>query len=129
MAVTIRAHIPEDGLSSAAIGLGLPPSTSKGGVIRAGLAILAGKSRDEARRYATSTPDNHDLGSNGTIHTTALVPEDLLAQAENALPNNNNTAYAVRVGLAMAMGYSRKQAESWAKLPTGRPPKKQEATT
>lgn len=125
MAVTIGAHIPEDGLSSAAIALGLPPSTSKGGVIRAALAILAGKTRDEARQYAVSSAKDHNLGSDGTIFTTALVPEELLEQAEQAIPGNSNRAFAVRVALAMSMGYGRKQAESWAKLQVGRPPKKQ----
>jgi hypothetical protein len=123
----IGATIPEDGLSSAAIGLGLPPHTSKGGVFRAALAVLAGMSRDEARRYAASTPGKNELGTDGTIYTTALVPEELLDAARTAFGSSDNTAYLVRVGLAMAAGYSRKQAENWAVMRPGPVPKQSAA--
>lgn len=121
MAVTIGAHILEDSLSSAALGLGLPLTTSKGGIIRAGLAIYAGKTRDEARRYAASKET--DLGSDGVTYTTALVPEELLNEARERLSEDDSQAFAVRVGLAMAAGATRKQAESFAKLHPGRPRK------
>jgi hypothetical protein len=125
MAVTIGAPILEDSLSSAALGLGLPLTTSKGGIIRAGLAIFAGKSRDEARRYAASKEAN--LGSEGITFTTALVPEELLSDAEQRLSDEDSRAFAVRVGLAMAAGATRKQAESFARLHAGRPRKQASA--
>jgi hypothetical protein len=118
MPVTIGATIPEDGFTSAAMGLGLPLSTAKSGLFRAALALVCGKTKDEAREYASSIPRNRNLGTNGNFHATGVVPEDLLEAAELAMENADR-AYIVRVGMGMAAGLSRKQAESWARMHRG----------
>jgi hypothetical protein len=121
MPVTVGADVPEDSLSSAAFGLGLNrEKVSRSGVIRAALALFHGNDKDTAREYAT--PKNQtQLGSNGQTFVTAQVPEDL------ADTGDTPRAYAIRVGLALAAGLSRKEAENWAKMvvnKVGRPAKK-----
>jgi hypothetical protein len=115
---TIGATIPEDGFTSAAVGLGLPLTTSKSGLFRAALALVSGKDRNAAREYAASVPKNRDLGSDGNFHATAVVPDELLAEAERAM-SGADRAYIVRVGFGMAAGLTRKQAESWARMHRG----------
>lgn len=127
MAVTISADIPEDSISSAAFGLGLNLSdVSRSGVVRAALALFHGMSRDEARECVQpkrKTPAR--LGSEAQDYVTAQVPDEL------ADVGNVQRAYAVRLGLALASGMPRKQAESWARMtmrPVGRP-RKEPATS
>lgn len=118
----ISADIPEDSLSSAAFGLGLNRSqASRSGIVRAALALYHGHDRETAREYIIpETKKNSRLGSNGQEQVTADVPEDL------ATVEGVTRAFALRVGLAMAAGLTRKEAENWAKMTVrsvGRPRK------
>jgi hypothetical protein len=92
---------------------------SRAGIVRSALALFHGRDRAEAARFANSDAKLHDAES-GREHIRATIPDDL--------PVPENQAWAVRVGLGMAMGLSRTQAEKWAKIDQGRP-RKQEATT
>ena len=122
----ITADVPQYGLSSALAGfklnMGLDMPMSKSGIIRAALALVAGKSNDEIRQYATggNTPN---LDSGGKYAIGAQVPEDLLEEAQAQLGEGTEIAFTVRVGLAMAAGLTRDQAESWAQMTRGRPRK------
>jgi hypothetical protein len=126
MAKTITADVPEFGLSSALAGLkltrGIDLPMSKSGIIRAALALVAGKSPDEIRRYATGG-NTTNLDSGGKSAIGAQVPEDLLEDARAQLGQDAEIAFTVRVGLAMAAGLTREQAESWAHMTRGRPRK------
>jgi hypothetical protein len=127
MVKPVSAHVPEFGLSSAAIGLGLPVTTSKGGIIRASLAILAGKSRTEAISYVESGGTNNLTMKQSRI--VAEIPEELLVQAEQAMEGNTNKSYMVRVALAMAAGFSEEQARDYAYMERGRPRKNRETVS
>lgn len=117
----VGADIPEDSLSSAAFGLGLNLSaTPRIGVVRAALALFHGQSRDAAREYAQSSRKSK-LGSDGKDFVAGKVPEVL------ADTGDTERAFAIRVGLAMAAGLTRKQAESWARMQRGRPRKTSQA--
>lgn len=118
----ISADIPEDSLSSAAFGLGLNRSQiTRSGVIRAALALYHGNDRETAREYVTPpSQKSARLGSEGQEQVSADVPEHL------ANVEGTTRAHAIRVGLAMAAGLTRKEAENWAKMSVrsiGRPRK------
>lgn len=118
----IAAHIPAHGLTNAAIGLGLPPSTSNGGVIRAALAAMAGRDRSEVERLANPPKrKNSNMGNAGRI--TADIPEDL---ASEVLANSANKSATVRQALALALGWDSEAAEEYAaSVRRGRPSKKE----
>lgn len=126
MAKLITADVPQYGLSSALAGfklnMGIDMPMSKSGIVRAALALVAGKSPDEIKRYANGS-NSPNLDSGGKSAIGAQVPEDLLDAARSQLGPDTEIAYTVRVGLAMAAGLNREQAEAWAKLSPGRPRK------
>jgi len=103
----VGATIPEDTMAHAAYGLlgSRFDQASRSGLVRAALALYKGANRDQAISYAQRTAR---LGSEGQDYVTAKVPDEL-AQVDC------ERAYAIRVGLAMAGGLSRKQAESYAR--------------
>ena len=91
-------------------------NASTSGVIRAALALFHGQSTDEAVKHAM--PENQRFKANdGPSTVFAQVPDEL---AENC---GDNKSYAVRVGLGIAMGMTREQAERWAQVKIGRPKK------
>jgi hypothetical protein len=116
--ITVTADVPEDSVSSAAFGLGLDIAhVSRSGVLRAALAMFHGKSKPEARELAISGKSAR-LGSDGQDLLSGQVPEDL------ADVGDIQRAHAIRIGLAMSAGMTRKQAESWSRMqirPAGRP--------
>jgi hypothetical protein len=128
MTRTITADVPNFGLSSALAGLkltrgvDLPVNISKSGIVRAALAVVAGKSADEIMRCATGN-SSPNLESGGKSAIGAQVPEDLLREAQARLGEDAEIAFTVRVGLAMAAGFTQEQAESWAHMTRGRPRK------
>ena len=122
--IDVGAYVAEDSLSSAAFGLGLDvANVSRSGVIRAALALFHGYDRNEAREYVQSKR-NARLGSDGLDWARAKVPEEF------ADTGDTNLSMAIRIGLAMAAGLSRKQAENYARTvvppvgyPAGKPRK------
>jgi hypothetical protein len=104
----VTADIPENGLSSAALGLGVPlGKVNRSGLVRAALALFHGMDRDTAITYLDAAKPSR-LGSKGQDLVSAYVPEELADVGET------NRAYAIRVGLALAAGATKEQAESWA---------------
>lgn len=121
--VHIGARLPEDSLSSAAFGLGLDQATTpRSGVIRAALALFHGRDRNDAKQLAKPARKSR-LGSDGTERVTARVDAELADTGEVPL------SYAIRVGLAMAAGLDRKQAENWAAMMHPGRPSKQSTMT
>jgi hypothetical protein len=120
MGVSIAADIPEDSLACAAVGLGQDISrVSRSGLVRAALSLYHGHTRDQAKSYIVLGQNPAQLSSKGQDRVTAVVPEEL-AQVDG------ERAFAIRVGLAMAAGLGRKEAETYARMhvrPKGRPRK------
>jgi hypothetical protein len=110
MSVRIDARVPEHSLPIAATFLGIRGS-SRAGIIRTALALFQGKTPAEAISYADG---GRDVNTHGLVG--AMVPDELV-------PTDVNKSWAVRVGLGMAAGLSREQAESWARMDRGRPRK------
>jgi Lsr2 len=113
--VAVSATIPQDILPGAALGLGVSlHSTPRTDLVKAALALFQGKSRDEARELIDSR--KYQLGGDGPQYVVARVPQEL------ADTGNAERAYAIRVGLLMAGGLSRREAETWARMTRGRTP-------
>jgi hypothetical protein len=112
----IAVTIPEDGLISAAMGSGIPLTTSKSGILRMAAAIAGGMSKDEARQYASTTRKDHSLET-GPKQVIAEAPDELISLLD---ARYENRAFGIRVGIGMMAGLSRKQAESWARMHVGR---------
>jgi hypothetical protein len=110
--VTVSADIDSSAITGAAIGLGFRNGTvSRSGLVRAALALFHGGTEREAIELA-ATVKNSRLGSNREKMqdwVTANVPDGLADTGEI------NRALAIRIGLAMAAGYSREDAETHAR--------------
>ena len=109
----ISALIHNDSLPIARAILGLQ-TMDKSAIIRAALALYKGLPADEARNYAY----NNAVGSLSTDDysnqfVSARVPDELLEGI------SGNLSHAIRVGLAMAAGMSRKEAEKYAQMKPG----------
>jgi hypothetical protein len=93
---------------------------SRAGIIRSALALFHGHDRATAVKYARS--DQRE-DTSGREHIVARIPDEL--------PVPDKPAWAIRVGLGMAMGMNREQAEWWATttIPQGRPSKSSTAMT
>lgn len=115
----VAATVPEDSLFSAAMGSGLPLTTSKSGMLRVALAVAGGIEVSEARQYAMGTRKDQHLDT-GPKQIIAEAPEEIIQLADERY---DNRAFAIRVGLAMLAGLNRKRAESWAEMHRGRPRK------
>lgn len=114
----IGAVVPEDSISSAAMGLGVDlASVTRSGVARAALALFHGMPKDEAKQFVRPNDKKARLGSDGQDFIGFRAPDELIDVGDH------ERSYAIRVGLAMAAGLTRKEAESWAKMSRGRPPK------
>jgi hypothetical protein len=109
----INVLLPEDSISSAAFGLmGRDwQSVSRSAIIRAALVLFHSDDRHAAREYAKT---KHALGTDGPQKIAARVPSELLENIED-----RQVSYAVRVGIGMASGQTRKQAEVWARQSVG----------
>ena len=118
MTVRVNAKLERFDISSACAGLGLPADTPKGGVIRAALAHLAGKSQNEIASYANPRGENRLTVT--TPQVVAELPDDL---AEITVATAKNKSEVVRTALLMAAGYDREQAEAMATMQRGRPRK------
>lgn len=115
--VTIAVRANETWYTQAGMAQALPASTPKSAMLRFALALYNGLDPFDARRYAT--PKSASKGITGTcdrdVQTTAVISEDLI-------PSDVPAAYAARVGLLIAMGYSRAEAEDLGRRErTGRP--------
>ena len=117
--VRVDARVPAKSLSSAAIGLGLERSmTTRSGVVRAALALFHGKDRETAYRLAMPTHNSRLSADKGSERVGADV------EAELANTGDAKISYAIRVGLGMAAGFTRAEAEEWAAMiKPGRPRK------
>ena len=101
----------------AGIHQGLPASTPKSGIFRMALALYHGLNVKDARELAHPMPrkeQNLATANNGKTDFSCKVPEEL-----GKLPDDVNHSYAIRVGMAMCLGYSREDAERYAQLPHG----------
>lgn len=101
----------------AGMGQSLPESTPKSGIFRMALALFHGYDNNTARQLAAPrTMKTAGLSTKepGKVDYTCSIPENLAT-----LPKGVSAAYAIRVGMAIAMGYSRDDAERFAKLPHG----------
>lgn len=96
----VKVAVPENGLRSAANGLGLAGAGITA-LIRAALMIYHGADEDSAARAVK--PDLKRKGG----YVSALVDDHLI-------PKDAPVSWAVRVGLFMADGYDRVQAERMA---------------
>lgn len=114
MATRVGATIDPLSVPIAAARLGIR-NASMSGVVRAALALFHGHENDEAIKYAIG--ENKRFNDTGPGHIVAQVPDEL------AKGCGDNRSFAIRVGLGLAMGMSRQQAEHWAKMPTGEPVK------
>lgn len=103
----------------------LPASTAKSGIIRMALAIFNGMSPDNARTLARTATGKGITGTTDKdVDIACKVPAELV---EN-IPSDYATAYAIRIGVAMSMGYTREDAEKYAERTGGWPkgkPRKQ----
>lgn len=118
--VKVGARIPAHSLKYAAMGLGLSPNTSKTGLMRAALALFHGKTPEEAYELAMPpTPKPRRIMGGPEIIDIVGDVDESLAQ----LPSEIGKATAIRIGLAIARGWDREDAEEWAKMPRGRPRK------
>lgn len=95
---SVKVH--ETDLQHAMIGLGLPPTVSKSGVIRAALAFLKYGDRDKAKEYAFSGQTPRDLKQHGTNPVSFKAGSDLLDQ--DALKVPQRRSHAIRVALLTA---------------------------
>lgn len=109
----ISATVESFSLPVAATMLGIR-GAGRGAVVRSALALFHGHDPITAVKYANYGQDIPD-GDSGHEYVQAVVPDELVPA--------ENQSYAVRVGLGLAMGLSRPQAEQWARIPTGRPRK------
>lgn len=115
--VRVGSRVPEGWFAMAGMGQSLPESTPKSGIYRMALALFHGYDSQAARELAAPrTPKSAGLSTkeSGKVDYTCGVPENLAA-----MPDGVSTAYAIRVGMAIAMGYNRDDAERFAKLPHG----------
>lgn len=107
---TVGARVPADALKHAAIGLGLSPDASKSGVIRGALALFHGL---DPQRFIE--PPRKPVGRGVTTTRANVIDVAIEAPAELAeMPPGVKRATAIRVGLAMATGWSREDAQAWA---------------
>jgi hypothetical protein len=115
--VRVGSRVPEGWFALAGMSQSLPATTPKSGIYRMALALFQGRDINEARELAhPRMPKSAGLSTTdtGKVDYTCGVPEEL---AE--LPEGVSPSYAIRVGMAMAMGYSRDDAERFAQLPHG----------
>jgi hypothetical protein len=88
---------------------------SKSAVMRVALALFHGKPPVEAIKYAALNSRESETGHERIVFD---IPEDL------KVPEDVSASWATRVGLGIAMGMTRADAEYWAESnfkPTGRP--------
>src|SRR5260370_40886461 len=113
--LTVAATLPEDTLAIAAAGLGLDLSTTpRIGLVKAALALFHGSSREDARKLVL--PHRSRLSADGAQKVIGQIP------AELANVGDAERACAIRVGMGMAIGLSRHEAEKWASaIQRGRP--------
>jgi hypothetical protein len=112
----IAVTIPPHSLSIAAAKLGLPRNTSKSAILRIALALGKGMSREEVLSYARPRASNLEIPVQKIVSFDA--PAELISESDK------NRSFLVRVGLGLAAGMTRKEAEAWARMPSGRVPRK-----
>jgi hypothetical protein len=66
----------------------------------------------EAIKYASASNKEDD---SSRVHASFEIPDDL------RISDGISTAWAIRVGLGLAMGLSRREAEYFAQVKRGRP--------
>lgn len=119
--VTVGTRIPDQWFTDAGASQMLPSTTSKSGIIRMALGFFQGMSAVEARQLAITQPKPGKGIADTTdrkIDIACKVPEELAEGIKDI-----GAAYAVRIGVIMALGYTREQAERVAKMSPGRPRK------
>jgi hypothetical protein len=109
--VTVGARVPARSLKYAAIGLNLPPTTSKQGLMRAALALFHGRTLEEAHELALpiSRKQPRLAGESELIDIAGEVEADLAK-----IPEDIERATAIRIGLAIAQGWTAEEAKTWA---------------
>lgn len=119
--VMVGARVSPKALKHAALGLDLPPTVSKMGLMRAALALFHGKSHDEA--YELALPIAHQPQPLTTSDRDLI---DIAGKVESELAQTYGyeRATAIRIGLAIARGWSREDAEEWARMTRGPKSKK-----
>lgn len=113
MTVRVGAVVPPHSIPIASALLGIR-GASQAGVIRAALALFQGKTPLEAGKYAASQQSNSSW-------VTANVPDELAPETDKS--------WAIRVGLGLAAGMERDEAEAWARMRPGPKPKDKNLTT
>jgi len=117
MPVIIGTRVPSSSLRSAAIGLGLSPGTSKSGILRAALALF--HSLDPYAYIDPPAPVSRSgvrSASKDVIDVAGQAPDELaLMPVHQATGKTWERSTAIRVGLAMAAGWSREESEEWAR--------------
>lgn len=111
----VSATVESYSLPVAAAFLGIR-GASRAGIVRSALALFHGHDRADAARYAYSD-EKLSSAESGHERIVAKIPDELLV--------NDRPSWAIRVGLGMAMGLTRAQAEKWAasSIEVGRPRK------
>jgi hypothetical protein len=118
--VTVGTRVPAVSLRNAAIGLGLPPGTSKSAIMRAALAMFHEKNPLDYIE-APRAENKRDVRKASAEVIDIAGP----AHAELAeMPAGVERATAIRIGLALASGWTREEAESFARMTRGPKPNK-----
>lgn len=110
MTTQISTTVDSSSLPLAATFLGIR-GASRAGIVRAALALFHGHDRVTATRYAGNSKILD--ADSGRERVVASIPDELQVP--------EHPAWAIRVGLGMAAGLSRSQAEIWAQMEQGRP--------
>lgn len=115
--VSVGVRMPENWYTAAGINQMLPANTPKSGIVRMALAIFKGMPIEQARSLANPATGKGISGTSDKLaDLSCKVPAEL---AE--IPDGYATSYAIRIGVAMSMGYSRKDAETFAYMERGWP--------
>jgi hypothetical protein len=109
MTVQVATTVDTPSLPVAAKLLGIS-GAGNAAIVRAALALYHGHSMADAAKYAVPDADT----DNRRTRIVAKIPDDL--------PIPESPAWAIRVGIGLAMGLRRKDAEYWAStVERGRP--------